>query len=223
MFVLIAGAGALGREVAEMLVDDGHDVVVVDRDEAVCDAIYAQVGAVAVQGDATSLAVLEDAGAGRADVVVTTMRSDSSNVACGLLARSLGAERVVARMQDPSYEDAYVEAGVTQLIRSTSLMTHELLARIQHPEVTELMTLGSKWLCVFSLELTEGAWAVGKTVAEVARHDDFPDACLFVALIAADGASSRIPHGDDGLRQGETVLFIANPEDVSRVTGVMGA
>lgn len=222
MFVLIAGAGALGREVAQRLVDEGHDVVVVDHDREVCDAIYTHVGAVAVEGDATALPVLRDAGAERADVVVTTMRSDSNNVACGLLARSLGAERIIARMQDPGYEDAYAEAGMTHLVRATRLLTQEVVTRIAHPDVSELMTLGTDRLSIFSVVISADAWSADKTVAQVAAHDDFPDQCLLVGVVDADGTTSKIPRGDDRLREGETVLFISHPGDVDRVTSILG-
>ena len=62
MYIVIAGAGLLGRGLAKRLVENKHDVVVVDIDEEACDKVYREYGAVSVHGDATSVDVLEDAG-----------------------------------------------------------------------------------------------------------------------------------------------------------------
>lgn len=223
MLILIVGAGALGRELTRRLIADGHDVIVVDQDEETCDAVYANDGAVTVHGDGTDLRVLRDAGAERADVVVTTMRSDSDNVACALLACSLGAAQIVARMQDPSYEEAYREAGTNHVVRGTRLMSDEIVARIAHPELSEVMTLHSDQTSVFSVVVSPDGWAEGRTVAELAAHERFPDECLVVGLVSPDGTSSKIPRGPDRLAEGQTVLFIARPDEIEGVVALIGA
>ena len=80
MHILIAGVGALGRQVAESLVALRHDVVAIDISKSACEAVYAELGVVAVHGSATDVHVLEEAGARKADVVVTAMHSDAEIV-----------------------------------------------------------------------------------------------------------------------------------------------
>ena len=70
MYIVIAGGGLVGRDLAQALVAARHDVVVVEIDRAVCEHIYAKIGAVSINGNATSIDVLEDAGLNKADVAV---------------------------------------------------------------------------------------------------------------------------------------------------------
>ena len=69
---MIAGAGLVGGSLAERLADAHHDVVVIDSDKAVCEQLAASVGALVLHGSATDIAVLEQAGIGKADVAVST-------------------------------------------------------------------------------------------------------------------------------------------------------
>ena len=68
MYIVIAGGGVFGQALAARLVANHHDVVVIERDKAVCELLSAKVGALAIQGTATNIDVLEDSGIERAEV-----------------------------------------------------------------------------------------------------------------------------------------------------------
>lgn len=217
MLVVLAGAGVLGREVTKRLAEDGHDVVVIDVSKNVCDWIYANIGAVSVLGDATALHVLRDAKAERADLLVCTLHHDRNNVTCALLGRSLGIERIIARMQDPSCEAAYREAGVTRVVHATHLLANQIVAHVEHPNVEEIMSVRDDRTRIFSVQVRPGAWSDGKCVAEIARRKGFPSQCHFVGLLSPDDGTMKIPRGDDCLCAGDTVLVMAQPADIDRI------
>ena len=101
MNVLIAGAGRLGTQVAQVLAASGNDVTLVDTDEARVDALRGRFGARLVVGDASEAGVQERAGAAHADLVVATTGRDEDNLVVSLLAkRRFAVPRVVARVND---------------------------------------------------------------------------------------------------------------------------
>lgn len=221
MYVVIAGAGVLGHAVAASLVEHGHDVVVIDRDQGVCDQIYAELGATVLCGDATDLHVLEEAGARRADVTLALMHRDPDNIACALLARTLGVERVIARMRDAGYEASYQAAGVTHVVRATAVLRNQILAHLEHPKVSDLLSLRGDRVHIFSVDVPPGALVVDAQVREIAGMRGFPHKCLLLGLLRAAGEGIEILRGGDRIGAGDTVLAIADAADIDALTDVL--
>ena len=92
MKIVIVGAGRAGLEVAMHLTRIGHAVTIIDSDEAVTRRASEQHGLVALSGDATIAAVLEEADIAQSDVVVAMLRRDADNLAVALLARAAGVD-----------------------------------------------------------------------------------------------------------------------------------
>ncbi|PRP95859.1 Trk system potassium uptake protein TrkA [Enhygromyxa salina] len=221
MYVIIAGGGALGREVATALIDRRHDVVVVDHDKYACDSIYAEIGAVTVHGGATNLHVLRDAGGERAALLITAMPSDADNIACALLGRSLGIERIIGRLRDVSYASAYEVAGVTHLIRSTRMLCNQVVLHVEHPSVEEIVSIGDDAAQIFSVPVLAGSWCAGRRVSEIATNRKFPRDCLLIGLRRAGSTSLEIPRGDTCVGVGDSILAIAAGGDIDRAVAIL--
>lgn len=221
MYVIIAGGGALGREVATVLLERHHDVVVIERDKSTCDAIYAEIGAVSVHGSATNLHVLRDAGGERAALLITAMPSDADNIACALIARSLGVERVIGRMRDASYEAAYEAAGVNHLIRATRMLRNQVVLHVEHPQVEEIIAIGEDAAQIFSVRVPKGGVCAGRSVSEIAAKPKFPRDCLLIGLRRAGSRALEIPRGDTCLHAGDSVMVIAAGGDIERAVALL--
>ena len=133
MFVVIAGGGLVGSSVAQVLVENRHDVVVIDREPAVCEHVAARIGALAIHGTATDIEILEESGIRKAEVAVAAMPTDADNLAFSLLARNFGVPRIIVRMRNPRYEAAYKSAGVTRVINVRDLFVRQLVLEIEQP------------------------------------------------------------------------------------------
>lgn len=221
MFVIVAGAGALGQEVARALVEDKHDVVVIDTSKEACELAYTRTGAVTVQGSATDLTVLEEAGAKKADVVLTLMHRDPDNMTCALLSRSLGVPRVIARLRDPKYEEAYREAGVTHCVRATDLLRNQIVSHVEHPKIREIMGLQEENVRIFSIAIPEYARCVGMAIRELVKTRGFPEQCLLLGIHHRSDDEFSIPRGESVICAGDTVLVIARTEDIERATDIL--
>ena len=221
MYVIVAGGGALGREVATALLERRHDVVVIDSHKRTCDAIYAELGAVSVHGSATNLHVLREAGGERADLLITAMPSDADNIACALLGRSLGVERVIGRLRDASYQEAYEVAGFTHLVQTTHLVRKQIVLHIDHPQVEEIVALADDAAQIFSVRVPAGGGCAGRRVADIAAERKFPRSCLLIGLRRGGTGPLEIPRGDTQVRAGDSVMIIAAGGDIEKAVALI--
>jgi len=98
MYIIVAGGGMVGGALARRLLEDKHDVVLIDADPEVCNKIYSQTGVVAITGSAKRIDVLKESGIDKADIIVAATGDDADNLACAVLAKSLGVPRILVRM-----------------------------------------------------------------------------------------------------------------------------
>ncbi len=131
MYIVIGGGGIAGSALAKSLTDLKHDVVVIEPNKDACEALYAETGAVTVNGSATEIRTLQEAGVDRADVAIACMYRDSDNMSFALLSRSLGVPRIIAKMRDPNYKVAFDAAGVNFVCDMIEMLKTEVLAELE--------------------------------------------------------------------------------------------
>jgi len=112
-YIIVVGCGRLGAYLASQLSQDGHSVVVIDVNDESFRHLAVGFSGFHVQGDATELAVLRQAKAAKADLVLATTRCDNMNLMVAQLAKEvLGVSHVIARVFDPAREASYRRLGV---------------------------------------------------------------------------------------------------------------
>jgi trk system potassium uptake protein TrkA len=215
MRIVIVGAGRAGLVIALHLTRTGHAVTVIDSDEAVARRASQQHGLVALSGDATIAAVLDDADIARSDVVVAMLRRDADNLAVALLAQAAGVHRVMVRMRDNAYRAVYASAGIERVLSETDLIIGGLATTIEHEAIRHAMPLGNGGAIAFELIIPSGSGVAGKTVSELAALPGFPSSCVFAALYQADG-SVEAPRGSTVVQVGTTVLLVSRNDEIAR-------
>ena len=103
MRILIIGSGKLGHALAQTLVNEGHDVTVVDRSDAVIQKSMDTVDAMFIKGSGVSAETLKEADVASADIVIAATVGDEINMLSCLTAKRLGAQYAIARIRDPEY------------------------------------------------------------------------------------------------------------------------
>jgi trk system potassium uptake protein TrkA len=208
MRVLVVGIGRAGLSVAQHLSGIGHDVTVIDRERVITDRASEKYGLIALAGDATDAAVLQDAEIARADVVVSLLQRDAENLAVALLARSAGVKRVMVRMRDQAYLPVYRQAGVDRLFSETDVLIGALATAIEHDAVRNAMLLGNGESVAFEISIPADSAIAGRSVSDVATDPEFPKSCVFAALYQTDGTVEG-PRGSSLVPAGATVLLVA--------------
>jgi trk system potassium uptake protein TrkA len=220
MKIVIVGAGRAGLEVATHLARIGHSVTIIDSDEAVTRRASEQHGLVALSGDATIAAVLEEADITKSDVVVAMLRRDADNLAVALLARAAGIERVMVRMRDNAYRSVYAAAGIDRVLSETDLITGAVAVAIEHEAIRHAMLLGDGSAIAFELTIPPDSAAAGSTIMDLAARPDFPSSCVFAAVYQVDG-TVEAPRGSSVVQAGTTVLLVSRANEVGRAVQML--
>ena len=207
MRVAIAGAGKVGRAIAVELVDNGHEVILVDRD-----ATKAKPGVVAgatsIQADACELSALEKVGIQGCDVVVAATGDDKVNLVVSLLAKTeYGVERVVARVNHPKNEWMFDDTWGVDVAVSTPRMLSALVEEaVSVGELVRLFTFRQGNANLVELTLASDSGVVGSTVGQV----HWPTDSALVAIIREGRVIT--PSQDDPLEAGDELMFVAAPD-----------
>lgn len=216
MHIVIGGGGLMGIHLATRLLSEGeHYLVMIDKEKTVCDYVYNQIGAIAICGSATSINVLMEAGIKTADVAVALMRSDADNLAFALLARRYGVPRILVRLRDPEFQEAYELAGATTIIPEVDLLINRFLTTIEQPRVRGLIDIGHE-LEVVAIDVPQESPIGGMTVAEIIQGRDALLDCNFVASYDTEG-NLEIPRGPTVIHGGGEVVLIANKQKIPAI------
>ena len=216
MYIIIAGAGLIGRETTRILANNKHDVVVIDIDRDVCETVHSETGAMTIHGSATSIRILEDAGAARAEVVICVMHNDADNIACALLAKTLGVPRIIARLRNPRYEQAYKLAGVTIIVRMADLLLNQIIMEVEQPRVRRIMLVGSGKAGIYAVGIPPKARSIGMAIREITAEKKFPEECVFMGIYRKEKDQFLIPRGNHVIQPEDTVFLVSRSQFIKQ-------
>ncbi len=112
MRFVFVGSGSLAVLTGRMLAERGHEVVILERDRAMIDALQEELDVGFIHGDGTRPAILREADPEATDLLFCLTHDDQANIIASLVARSLGYRRVVTKIEDPELEHICVELGL---------------------------------------------------------------------------------------------------------------
>ena len=207
MKIAIAGAGNVGRAVAKELIENGHHVLLMDRDPAAL-KMDSVPQAEWLLADACEIASLDNAKLSGCQVLVAATGDDKVNLACSLLAKTeYGVPRVVARINHPKNEWLFDSSwGVDVAVSTPRIISALIEEAVTVGDVVRLFSLKRGGANLVEITLPEGGMTCGKTVGEVA----FPEGTS-LASIVRDGQVIA-PKGQDLLMGGDELIFVATAE-----------
>ncbi|MBA3310520.1 MAG: TrkA family potassium uptake protein [Nocardioidaceae bacterium] len=215
MRVAIAGAGAVGRSVAAELLENGHEVLLIDKDQR---AIRADSVPRAewLLADACELSTLDEAALQRCDVVIASTGDDKVNLVVSLLAKTeFAVPRTVARVNHPSNEWLFTEAwGVDVSVSTPRIMSALVEEAVTVGDVVRLFTFRQGEANMVELTLPDDSPYVGTQVQEV----PWPGDTSLLALLREGHVHT--PDPDATLEAHDELLFLATTdaeEDLERL------
>jgi voltage-gated potassium channel len=220
---ILCGYGRVGREVAQELLSEGVQFIVVDRNESVVDGCRAE-GYFAVTGSGSDDDVLETAGAGRARGLIAAVASDADNVFITLSARRMNSGlHIVARYNTDESAAKLTMAGADRTLSPHYIGGRHLASLATRPSVVDFLDVISHGGGIeFQLEeftVPENSWLSDHSLG---RLDISKQTGARILAIRRDGGKFNTnPSGQDGISGGDTLIVLGTPEQIRNMESLM--
>jgi trk system potassium uptake protein TrkA len=214
MKVIIMGCGRVGEQLSLLLLDEGHQVTVIDRDSQALERLGQNFKGRKVLGVGFDRDVLIEAGIEDADAFAATSASDNANIISARIARNyFHVPRVVARLYDPGRAEIYQRLGLLT-ISSTTWGSERIRELLTHSELDPILTFGSGEVCLLSLE--SPYHLSGKMV----KHLLVPGEIQVISITRQGHAF--MPLGGSELRNGDILHLAVLASAMDRIKELLG-
>jgi trk system potassium uptake protein len=206
MYVIVAGGGKVGWNLARELIAKDNEVTLLESDRNRYLTIEQELEHAVQYGDATELWVLERAGIQRADLVIAVTGDDEDNMLiCQMAKEKYLCDRIIARVNNPRNREWFELLGVQPAVSATDLILRLIEHEVPSYGLVHLLDLRDEKLEIIEVEVTDGAPAAGLPVSEV----DLPDGALIISVLREGGGF--VPKGDTLIEAGDEVLLVLDP------------
>ncbi|MFW5487439.1 MAG: Trk system potassium transporter TrkA [Desulfovibrio sp.] len=226
MRIIIVGAGEVGFHIAEKLVTENKDVVVIDMNPAALRRVNEHLDVQTIEGSGSSPKVLEDAGIVNADIMLAVTDSDETNLIACFFANALDSNVTkVARIRNEeytTYQDALARniLNISMVINPEIETVKSILHQIKYPGALEINAFADGRILMAGVKLVDGSPLDGVSLMSLPK--------LLGGLRLIIGGIVRndtliIPTGGDELRREDIVYFVCEKDELRQALGLFGA
>lgn len=221
MYIIIVGAGDIGTPLIDIATQSGNEVVVIERDPQKADEIASEYDCLVLNADATTKETLEDAGAERADAIISTTEQDATNVMVCLLAEEFDIPAIMSVVHDPEHMNLFRQIGVNTIQNPQQLIAEYLYRAVARPAIIDYMRVGEE-AEVFEITVTENAPIAGKTLAEAGQENLLSDDVLIVAIERESEERPMTPKGNTRIEPNDLLTVYSSTGADPELTDVFG-
>jgi trk system potassium uptake protein TrkA len=208
MYIIVVGGGRLGYYLLKALLNEGHEVLVLEKDARICKTITDELGSVCFRGDGCEAATLAEVGTSRADMFVAVTGDDEDNlVACQVARHKHNVPRTIARIRNPQNAALFKKLGVDVTVSTTDLILEAIEREVPTHPVTQLLTIEEKGLVIVDVRISPESTTEGKMVKDL----DLPKESKLALIIPAEG-SAQVPAANIVLHAGDQIIAVTSPE-----------
>ena len=211
MYIIIMGGGRVGLSLANLLIEDGYDITLIESDEALCSEVASELDALVICGNGTNSKLLEETNIEDADYFIATTGNDEANLLSCILVKKYNVPNIIARVSNPDHEEAFKAVGIDNVI-SPEITAAEFLEKlVTRPNVADLISIGEGDAEIYDMTITNDK-VIGKRIDQVSPTKDF--------IIIATYQSGRlvIPQEDSIIARGEKVSVLVKRGSFSKVS-----
>ena len=210
--VIVIGGGKMVYFLSKEFASKGYQLTIINNDRYEAKTLSRQLKATVILGDGSVPATQDEAGARRADVLLSLTPHDEDNlVACQLAQKMFGVPRTIALVNDPENQDVFHKLGISAAFSATPIIAKLIEEQTSFEDIINLMPIAEGRINVTEVVLRTGAPAVGKSLQEL----HLPRGALITTILRGDAVI--VPGGDSRLRIADRLVVIAQPENYGEV------
>ncbi len=204
MYIIVIGAGRVGYYLTRALLNEGHEVLAIEKNVNVCQTINEEMGNVCFRGDGCEAVTLQEVGTGRADMLVAVTGDDADNMVAFQVAKyKFNVPRTIARIRNPRNETLFKKLGVDVTVSSTNIILEAIEQEVPTHPLTHLLTLREEGLEIVDVKISADSTTVGKSVNELS----IPKESNLVLIIPKD-KKPFVPAPDTIIGAGDKIIAL---------------
>ena len=214
MYIIIVGCGRVGSELAKLLANQGHNVVVIDKDANAFKRLGSDFNGLSITGNGFDVDLLKEAGIEQADAFCTVTDSDNANIMSGQVAKKIfNTPKVITRINDAQYTHVYKELGI-DIVSSTLLLASVVRNKITESRLSSFLLQDGR---VGTMEIEANEKISGKKIEELNLPGDF-----IVTAILKNKKELFIPDLTDTVGPDDILFGIVKTENLAKVKKSLG-
>jgi len=216
MNVIIIGAGKVGYNIAQILSDENHDVVVIEKNEERFKIVQENLDVQVLLGTGVSSEILEEADIFEADLLIAVSESDELNMIACMLAKQYGVPKTIARVRNPEYADnnrltqgSFL--GIDLLINPEKVTALEILQLIEVPEAIDVDYYAEGKIQLLEFKIEETSPIIDKKLKDLNLSYRY----VIVAILRNE--QMIIPRGDDKILKNDIIFILAETKNMIHI------
>ncbi|MFC1938217.1 potassium channel family protein [Chloroflexota bacterium] len=208
MYIITVGVGRLGYYLIKALLDEGHEVLAIEKNAVVCETIEDELGGVCTRGDGCEAVILNEAGTGRADMLIAVTGDDEDNlVACQLAKHKFNVPFTIARIRNPKNEAIFKKLGIDATVNSTDIILEYIEKEVPTHPLTHLLTIRDKGMEIVEVRIPPESTTVGKQIKEL----PLPPGSI-LSLVIRKHQKPLIPRSNTILQPEDQIIAVTTPD-----------
>ena len=215
MYIVIMGGGRVGLALANLLIENGQDITLIESNESLCADVAEELDALVICGNGTNSKLLEETNIEDADYFIATTGNDEANLLSCILVRKYDVPHIIARVSNPDHEEAFKEVGIDHVISPETAAAAQLQKLVTRPNAAELMTLGEGDAEILDMTITNDK-IVGKRFKEISPTKDY------IIISTYQNGKLVIPQPDNTIASGEKVTVLVKRGSFKKLAKKLG-
>jgi trk system potassium uptake protein len=203
MYIIVAGGGKVGFYLTKTLITEGYEVLLIEKNPNKCEIYMEQFGAAIMQGDAAEASRLQEAGAGRSDVVIAVTGDDEDNlVICQVAKERFQVKRTIARVNNPKNEEVFRMLGIDATVSNTNVIMNMIEQQIPDLPFVHLMALKHEELAIVEVKVSGSSEVINREIQDIR----FPRDVIITAMLRR--GELIIPSGQTIIQAGDELIVV---------------
>lgn len=216
MKIVIIGAGKVGKKIADQLIEEKHDIIVIDNDIVTVNSIMNNQDVMCIYGNGVLSETQLEAGVDTADVLIATSPSDETNMLCCLVAKKLGAKRCIARVRTPEYykQLGYIknELGLSVAVNPDFAAASEIARVLLLSAAAQVEVFANGRIELVEFKISEESPLSGHTLADIYKKFKVK----FLVCVAQRDGEIIIPDGNFIPQPGDRISIASNHAEAEK-------
>ncbi len=224
MRIIIAGDGEVGLYLAQELSREDHHITMIVPNEDLVKTIESHTDVLATVGDSTLISVLKRANVKKADLLISGLHEERTNILTAALGKKIGAQKTIARINTLEYlsdenRRMFEEIGIDHLVCPEEIAASEVVDLLRQTAATETFDFSQGKLSLFLLRLEKNAPVLNKTLDQIAK--EFVH-LHFRAVAIHRERKTIIPKGNDKFMENDLAYVITKPQGINDLLKLSG-